>query len=148
MTDSNIKIVCYNPKYAKQTVQMWRDSKEKAIGQKEKHSFENHIYFFNHLLLKDYKIELALTREQVVGFVAFSDHEISQLYVHVDYQGKGIGLALLNKAKESSSGRLILHTFEINLAAQLFYERNGFKIISRGHENEENLPDIKYEWKK
>lgn len=148
MTDSNMKIVCYNPKYAVQTVQMWRDSKEKAIGQQEAHSFENHIYFLNHLLLKEYKIELALTGEQVVGFVAYSDHEISQLYVHVDYQGKGIGLALLNKAKDSSSGRLILQTFEVNIAAQLFYERNGFKIISRGHENEENLPDIKYEWKK
>jgi hypothetical protein len=23
---------------------------------------------------------------------------------------------------------------------------NGFKIIGRGHENEENLPDILYEW--
>lgn len=148
MTDCNMKIVCYNPKYAVQTVQMWRDSKEKTIGQQEAHSFENHIYFLNHLLLKEYKIELALTGEQVVGFVAYSDHEISQLYVHVDYQGKGIGLALLNKAKDSSSGRLILQTFEVNIAAQLFYERNGFKIISRGHENEENLPDIKYEWKK
>jgi ribosomal protein S18 acetylase RimI-like enzyme len=125
---------------------MWRDSKEKAIEKKETHSFENHIYFLNHLLPTQYKIELALIGEQVVGMIAYSDNEINQLYIHVDYQGMEIGQILLDKAKKQSIGRLTLHTFETNKIAQRFYEKNGFKIVGRGCENEEKLPDIKYEW--
>ncbi len=39
-----------------------------------------------------------------------------------------------------------MYTFEVNKIAQGFYEKNGFKIIGRGYENEEKLPDIQYEW--
>lgn len=39
-----IHVIPYIPNYAEQTVAMWRESKEKAIGQKEIHSFENHLY--------------------------------------------------------------------------------------------------------
>ncbi|MBS4197336.1 GNAT family N-acetyltransferase [Bacillus sp. FJAT-49870] len=125
---------------------MWRDSKEQAIGQKEIHSFDNHLYFLNHILTRDFQIYLALMDGKVVGMIAFNEKEISQLYIHIDYQGMGIGQTLLDRAKEQSSGRLTLFTFEVNVKAQRFYEKHGFKIISRGHINEENLPDIKYEW--
>ncbi|MEH7178307.1 GNAT family N-acetyltransferase [Neobacillus vireti] len=140
-------ITQYIPSYAKQTVEMWRDSKERAIGQKEIHSIENHIHFLNHILPEQFQIDLALIDDKVVGMIAYNEREISQLYIHIDYQGIGIGQTLLNKVKEQSSGRLTLYTFEVNENAQRFYGKNGFKIISRGHENEENLPDIQYEWK-
>jgi ribosomal protein S18 acetylase RimI-like enzyme len=136
----------YLPKYAEQTVKMWRDSKERAIGQKEIHSFENPLYFLNHILPEEYQIDLALMDDEVVGMVAYNEREISQLYIHIDYQGIGIGQILLDKVKEQSSGRLTLYTFEVNEKAQRFYEKNGFTVIGRGHENEENLPDIQYEW--
>lgn len=79
--------------------------------------------------------------------IAYNDREINQLYIHINYQGIGIGRTLLNKAKAQSSGKLTLYTFEVNKKAQLFYEKNGFKIVGKGHENEENLPDIQYEWR-
>jgi ribosomal protein S18 acetylase RimI-like enzyme len=139
-------ITQYNPKYAEQTVDMWRDSKEQAIVQKEIHSFENHVYFLNQILPEQFQIDLALIDEKVVGMIAYNEREISQLYIHIDYQGIGIGHTLLDKVKAQSSGRLTLYTFEINENAQRFYEKHGFEIIGRGHENEENLPDIQYEW--
>jgi ribosomal protein S18 acetylase RimI-like enzyme len=125
---------------------MWRDSKERAIGQKEIHSVENHLHFLNHILTKKYQIDLALVDDKVVGMIAYNEREISQLYIHIGYQGIGIGKTLLKKVKEQSSGRLTLYTFEVNKNAQRFYEKHGFKIIGRGQENEENLPDILYEW--
>ncbi|WP_179134120.1 GNAT family N-acetyltransferase [Halobacillus massiliensis] len=125
---------------------MWRKSKELAIGQKEIHSFEDHVYFVQEILAEQYQIELALMDEQVVGMIAYNENEINQLYIHTDYQGIGIGKTLINKAKVQSSGRLSLYTFEINQKAQRFYEKHGFKVIGRGHKNEENLPDILYEW--
>jgi ribosomal protein S18 acetylase RimI-like enzyme len=97
-------------------------------------------------LTKEFHIDLVLIDEKVVGMIAYNESEVSQLYLHNDYQGIGIGQTLLNRAKEQSIGRLTLYTFEINKTAQRFYEKNGFKIIDRGHENEENLPDIRYEW--
>lgn len=136
----------YDAKYAEQTVSMWRDSKEHAIGQKEVHTFLNHVYFLNHMLNERFTIDLVLIEEKVVGMIAYNDNEINQLYIHRDYQGKGIGQKLLDIVKAHSSGRLTLYTFEVNETAQRFYEKHGFKIISRGHENEENLPHIQYEW--
>jgi len=139
-------ITPYNPTYAEQTVVMWRDSKQQAIGQKEMHSIESHVYFLNHILLEQFQVDVALIDDKVVGMVAFNEKEISKLYIHIDYQGLGLGQILLDKVKEQSGGRLTLYTFEVNKNAQRFYEKNGFKIIGRGHENEENLPDILYEW--
>ncbi|QEY22605.1 N-acetyltransferase [Psychrobacillus sp. AK 1817] len=146
MKQHKIRITPYNSKYAEQTVEMWRDSKEQAIGQKEIHDFENHVYFLNNILPERFQIELALIDEEVVGMIAYNDREINQLYIHLEYQGFGIGRTLLDKAKAQSSGKLILYTFEVNEKAQRFYENNEFEIISRDHENEENLPDIQYEW--
>ncbi|MEH7238003.1 GNAT family N-acetyltransferase [Bacillus sp. JJ1562] len=146
MNQQKFFIAQYNPTFAEQTVEMWRDSKERAIGQKEIHSFENHVYFLNNILPEQFQIELALIDDKVVGMIAYNEREISQLYIHKDYQGIGIGQTLLDKVKKQSSGRLTLFTFEVNENAQRFYEKNGFEIIGRGHENEENIPDIQYEW--
>ncbi|MFZ7942878.1 GNAT family N-acetyltransferase [Neobacillus sp. 19] len=146
MNQDKIVITQYYPKYAEQTVRMWRDSKEQAIGRKEIHSFENHVYFLKHILAEQYQIDLAIIDGKVVGMAAYNDREISQFYIHIDYQGIGIGQLILEKVKAQSSGRLTLYTFEINKKAQRFYEKHGFEIIGRGHENEENLPDIQYEW--
>lgn len=146
MNQHPYRIIQYHPKYASETVEMWRESKEQAIGQKEVHSFEDHVDFINYGLPQQFQINLAVFHETVVGMIAYNKTEISQLYIHVGYQGIGIGEALLYKAKEHSSGRLTLYTFDINQKAQRFYEKHGFIIIGRGNENEENLPDIQYEW--
>ncbi|UXH46523.1 GNAT family N-acetyltransferase [Rossellomorea vietnamensis] len=141
-------IIPFAPKYAEETVAMWRESKERAIGQKEKHSVESHIYFLTQILPEEFEIDLALIDGKVVGMAAYNGTEINQLYIHVDYQGFGIGQMLLDKVKAKSRGSLTLYTFEVNENAQRFYEKNGFVVIGRGHENEENLPDIQYEWRR
>ncbi|MGM7700645.1 GNAT family N-acetyltransferase [Pseudalkalibacillus sp. Hm43] len=147
MKQNDIMIIPYDPKYAVQTVKMWRDSKYEAIGQKEVHSFENHVYFLDHILPTEFKIEIAVVEEKVVGVIAYHDSQISQLYIHTGYQRLGIGSRLLENAMAHSTGKLQVYTFEVNKKAQHFYEKKGFEIIGRGHENEENLPDILYEWK-
>nr|WP_028610026.1 GNAT family N-acetyltransferase [Paenibacillus harenae] len=146
MNQQEIKIIPYHSMYAEQTVEMWRGSKEKAIGKKETHSFENHVYFLNHILPEQFQIEIALIGDKVAGMIAYNKKEISQLYIHNEYQGIGIGRRLLDRAKKQSIGRLTLYTFEVNKNARRFYEKHGFSIIGRGYENEENLPDIEYEW--
>lgn len=145
---SAVHICRYESSFAEETVAVWRASKEEAIGQKEIHSFESHVHFLNHILPQDYEIYLALESGRVVGIVVFNSSELNQLYIANDHQGKGIGEALLNLVKEHSGGSLFLYTFERNKNAQKFYEKHGFVEVGRGYENEENLPDIKYEWRK
>ena len=146
MNQHKVKIIPYHPIYAEQTVKMWRDSKEQAIAQKEMNSFKHHVYFLNQILHHYFLIDLAIIDDKVVGLIAYNEKEISQLYIHIDYQNIGIGKALLNKVKLQSCGRLTLYTFEVNQKARRFYEKHGFEIIGRGHENEENLPELLYEW--
>ncbi|HSK72214.1 MAG TPA: GNAT family N-acetyltransferase [Pyrinomonadaceae bacterium] len=144
-----IKIIPYDEKYAEETVQMWRDSKEKALGVKDTHDFADHLNFLKTVLVKENKVFLAIVEnaDKAVGILVVAGNELNQLYIHNDYQGIGIGTRLLEIAKDSSGGKLRLFTFEVNKGAQTFYEKHGFKVIGRGFENEENLPDILYEWK-
>ena len=43
MSKDKIKVIPYSPGFVEQIMKMWRDSKERAIGQKEIHGFRNHM---------------------------------------------------------------------------------------------------------
>jgi len=147
-TGANIKIIAYADQYALGAVSMWRDSKEQALGVKDVHGFDDHLGFLRTKLIKENKVYLAIDEQtdSVVGITAIAGTELNQLYIHVGYLRMGIGSRLLKIAKELSPGKLQLFTFVVNKGAQAFYEKHGFTIIGRGYENEENLPDIRYEW--
>ncbi len=83
----------------------------------------------------------------ILGFIARDKWTIHSLYVHPEWQSKGIGKALLDLAK-SESPALKLWTFEANTRAQEFYLREGFGEEQRsdGSTNDEKLPDIFYVW--
>jgi putative acetyltransferase len=86
---------------------------------------------------------------QVLAYCAFGNSWLSDLYVAPEHQGQGLGTRLLNKAKGESSHRQ-LWTFQENVHARQFYERNGFVAaeLTDGHANEEKQPDIRYVWTK
>ena len=141
-------VVEYLPKYGRELVQMWRDSFEQAVGIRDPHPFEEQLRFLDHELIRSHSIVIVLEKDagKIVGFLAATTDMISNLYVHVDYQHKGIGSQLVNIAKQNSNGRLRLFTFECNKNAQRFYEYHGFKIVARGFEKTWQLADIEYEW--
>lgn len=90
----------------------------------------------------------------VVGFIAMSQSNkfswIEQLYLLPTHTRCGIGTALLNYAKRELPPPIRLYTFQDNDAARQFYEHHGFRAIaySDGSTNEENCPDILYEWQR
>jgi GNAT superfamily N-acetyltransferase len=85
----------------------------------------------------------------VVGFIAFREGWIDQLYVLPPWQRRGAGRALLQIAMRSFP-RLQLRTFQSNGPARAFYEAHGFVAIRKtdGSDNEEREPEILYEWKR
>jgi GNAT superfamily N-acetyltransferase len=73
---------------------------------------------------------------------------LEKLYVEPGAQGRGIGAALLDKAKELRPDGLYLWVFQKNDAARRLYERHGFRLVklTDGAANMEHEPDALYAW--
>lgn len=84
---------------------------------------------------------------EIIGFIAFREGWVDQLYVLPGHQKRGIGVALLDVAK-AAWPVLQLWTFQRNMAARRFYEKQGFTAIQQtdGRDNDEREPDILYRW--
>ncbi len=100
------------------------------------------------VLLPEREVWVAEDRDEVVAVLALSEGWLEQLYVRPDRQGRGTGDRLLELAKRRSPAGLQLWTFQVNTAAQRFYERRGFVPVERtdGAGNEERAPDVRYLW--
>ena len=74
---------------------------------------------------------------------------VDALYVAPPHQGRGLGGALLARAKERSPEGLELWAFQRNARARAFYERHGFVAVelTDGSGNEEREPDVRYAWR-
>jgi GNAT superfamily N-acetyltransferase len=102
--------------------------------------------YYRDIVFTTLEVFVAETDERIVGLIALSpDNSVSALYVHHDFRGKAIGKALLDHAKQKSTGPIQLWTFAANRGAQAFYLRERFREIRRTDgDNEEKLPDILY----
>jgi GNAT superfamily N-acetyltransferase len=96
---------------------------------------------------------VAVERGEIVGMMALSrDGErgwIEQLYLDPSAVARGLGAALLERAKRELGAPIRLYTFQANAGARRFYERHGFRALAfgDGSGNEEGCPDVLYEWR-
>jgi ribosomal protein S18 acetylase RimI-like enzyme len=116
---------------------------------------EEHVGLIaDELFADNEEVWLAEENGQLRGFLAIRRsgasgwETLERLYVEPDDQGRGIGTALLDKAKELRPGGLQLWVFQKNTGAIGFYERHGFRLVKRtdGAENMEREPDALYAW--
>jgi len=104
----------------------------------------------------EYHEEVWLAEEdgRPLGFLAIrrsrSDgwETLERLYVEPEAQNRGVGTALLDKAKALRPDGLHLWVFQRNEGARRFYERHGFHLVklTDGAENMEHEPDALYFW--
>jgi len=147
MVPDEIVIVDYSRRYGLELVKMWRESFEQAVRVIDPHPLTQQLRYLEIQVAAVNHVRVALDKSsKVIAFMATTPDTISQLYVHVNHQNRGVGSMLVNIAKKHSCGRLHLFTFAANENAQRFYERHGFNIVARGFEEAWQLDDIEYEW--
>lgn len=106
-------------------------------------------WFFRERIFPTCQLWGSFSGQELVGFIAFREAWIDQLYILPTWQGRHIGTTLLNIA-QSGFDRLNLWTFQRNKNARKFYEKHGFRLVAEtdGSRNEENEPDVMYSWRR
>ena len=142
----------YRPEDFDAVTILWRVAREKSLPdfQRRKGHFfyEDQDYFHTHVLQED-RVWVVEMDGRPVAFLAMRADFIDHLYVHPDYQNRGIGKALLDHARQVSPEHVWLYTLQVNEKARLFYEKDGFTAESFGiSPPPENEPDIQYHWRK
>ena len=114
----------------------------------KEHSLAEVISFCDRMIARGW-VTVAETAHagEIEGFLARDGAEVCSLYIAPASCGRGIGKALLDRAKQQVP-HLALWTFQANTGAQRFYLREGFAEVRRsnGQRNTEGLPDIEYHW--
>jgi len=110
------------------------------------HTTEEDLSFFSSHFLPNHEVWV-WDQGGIAGYCGFRDGWVAHLYVSAEHQRKGIGSALLRKAKEGYP-QLRLWVFQRNEPAITFYERRGFNLVEQtdGTGNEEHEPDALYQW--
>ena len=79
----------------------------------------------------EYEIRVAEIEGTVVGFVAFTQDELSWLYVDPLFYGEGVGTALINEALSQAGPSLSAEVLVGNEAAIAVYRKAGFLEVGR-----------------
>lgn len=142
----------YRPEDFDAITLLWRVSREKSLPEfqnaKGHFFYEDQQYFRDHIL-KDDQIWVVELNDRAVAFMAMREDFIDHLYVHPEYQNRGIGKALLDFARQRSPAHVWLYTLQINTRARVFYEKNGFVAEKLGiSPPPESEPDVEYHWRK
>ncbi|MEV3938082.1 GNAT family N-acetyltransferase [Glycomyces sp. NPDC049804] len=111
------------------------------------HTFEQTRWWVANIMAPQAELWVAEMRGVPVGFAALQGDSLDHLYLDPAHQGRGIGEALLAKAKRRRR-ELRLHVFEQNTGARAFYARHGFTVVGGGSDNEEGLPDLEMRWRR
>ena len=113
------------------------------------HTPQEDAWWFCERLFTANEVWLAEDAKGPIGYIAFRPDFIEHLFVRPEAQNSGLGLQLLEKARQTSA-ELSLWTFQQNAGARRFYERHGFVVVTEtdGADNEEKLPDVLYRWRR
>jgi putative acetyltransferase len=114
------------------------------------HTTEEDLAFYTNEIATSQGFVAENENGEVVGFILWRDDFINHLYLKIDWQGQGIGSALLMGALQNMDSETVnLWTFQSNVKAVAFYKKHGFSVIKESAgQNEEGLPDFLFSRKR
>lgn len=70
---------------------------------------------------------VAIDNNIIVGFGDIDKTGyLDRLYVHADYQGKGVATAICNRLEQAVQGKITTHA---SITAKPFFEKRGYKVV-------------------
>lgn len=111
------------------------------------HTLEETVDWMRTRVIGAHRVRVAKWNDRIVGYTAFHDGWVEQLYVTPDAQGIGVGSRLFEDVRSTATNSFRFWVFQRNVAARRFYERQGCVLIrlTDGSANEEREPDAMYE---
>lgn len=84
---------------------------------------------WNKSLLKNYSL-VAIEGKQIVGFGDIDKtNYLDRLYVHKDFQGKGVATAICDELeKQANEGTISVNS---SITAKSFFEKRGYKVLKK-----------------
>lgn len=77
--------------------------------------------------LQEHFSVVAVEQGILVGFGDMDESGyLDRLYVHADYQGKGIGTKICNRLEQTVQGDIITHA---SITARPFFENRGYQVV-------------------
>lgn len=77
--------------------------------------------------LREHYSLVAVADGVLAGFGDISrEGYLDRLYVHADYQGKGIAAAICDRLEQAVSGRIFTHA---SITARPFFEKRGYRVV-------------------
>lgn len=81
---------------------------------------------WNRTLLEHYSI-VAIDDKIIIGFGDIDKTGyLDRLFVHKDYQGKGVATAICNKLEQDVQGKIVTHA---SVTARPFFEKRGYIVV-------------------
>ena len=81
---------------------------------------------WNQSLLEHYSI-VAVDDNKIIGFGDIDKTGyLDRLYVHKDYQRKGVATAICDKLEQGIQGKIVTHA---SITARPFFEKRGYKVV-------------------
>ena len=78
-------------------------------------------------LLLSLALVVAIDNNIIVGFGDIDKTGyLDRLYVHADYQGKGVATAICNRLEQAVQGKITTHA---SITAKPFFEKRGYKVV-------------------
>lgn len=83
--------------------------------------------------LEKIKPFVALINDKIVGFAEFEPNgHIDCFYVHHEFQGSGIGSALIYETEKEAVDKSIYRVYaEVSITAKPFFEAKGFHVVKQ-----------------
>ena len=105
--------------------------KEELKGSVDLKAFKTLEETYKNEGLFDGEVLVATYEETVKGFISFEPKEITWLYVNPSSYRYGIGSCLLKAALKKCENTIVAEVLYKNTRAISFYQKHGFKIISK-----------------
>lgn len=92
--------------------------------------------------LQEHNSVVTVEDEMIVGFGDIDrTGYLDRLYVHADYQGKGIATAMCNRLEQTVQGNIVTHA---SITARPFFEKRGYKVVKEQQVERQGIFLINY----